>query len=61
MNLTVRIPDGVYKQLKRRKEKAKSHVSLNSLIVEAIVEQLKPKGKLGWGKLQPSETEPLCQ
>jgi len=48
MNITVRVPDAVYKALKRYREKEKPHLSQNALIVEAIslmTGKKPPKGK----------------
>lgn len=40
MNVNVRIPDEVHEKLKKFKEKKKPHLSINSIIVEAILESL---------------------
>jgi hypothetical protein len=40
---TVRIPKDTYKTLTNYKSKFRPYMSLNSLIVEAIIEQLKRK------------------
>jgi hypothetical protein len=44
MNLTIRIPDGVHGALKRYRDKEKPHLSLNALIVEAIIEEIGKNG-----------------
>jgi predicted transcriptional regulator len=43
MNLTIRIPDQVFRALKEYREQVKPHLSQNAIIVEAIIEEVKLK------------------
>ena len=42
MNLTIRIPDAIHEELKRYRDEKRPHLSLNALIMEAIVSEIQP-------------------
>jgi hypothetical protein len=56
VGFTVRIPEGTYNTLLAYKERFKPHLSLNALIVEAIIEEI--ARKMPSEALQMAEAQP---